>query len=658
MITTINIIYKINNIKSNYGINENKIIGIVTHIKKDENKIVITIKDKENLLVYYYDDIKLNLGDKILVKGTLEQLDNNTNFNLFNYRKYMLSKNTYYKIKASNIKLLKENKNILFKFKKYLINRINKIKRSEYLYLFLLGDNSYINKEVKNSYSINGISHLFSVSGMHITLLSSLILFILNKIKKTNFNYCIFIMVLLIFMFLTNFTPSVIRATFLFIFLYLNKLFELSLSTFKIILFIMLFVLILNPYNIYNVGFLFSYIISIYLILFNKIINKYKNFFLKIFITSSISFLVSIPILINNFFSINLMIIFNNIIFVPLVSIIVFPFSLITLLMPKLDYIYEIVINILESFSLFIINFKIEIILKHTNIFIILFYFLLITLILYKILKNNYKYLILLIIVLIIHTNINCIIKKEFITFLDVGQGDSFLLHLNNKNILIDTGGNIYYDLYNNIISYLKSEGISKLDYFVITHGDFDHMGEAINLVNNFKVEKVIFNCGEYNDLEKELIKVLEKKKIPYYSCIKELNTDNNKLYFLNNIDYGNENDNSSVIYTELNNYKFLFMGDAGIEVEEDLIEKYNIQDIDVLKVGHHGSKTSSGEKFINEINPKYSVISVGENNRYGHPNDSVLNNLDDSKIYRTDEDGSIMFKIKNNKLKIETCTP
>ena len=99
-------------------------------------------------------------------------------------------------------------------------------------------------------------------------------------------------------------------------------------------------------------------------------------------------------------------------------------------------------------------------------------------------------------------------------------------------------------------------------------------------------------------------------------------------------------------------------MGDAGIEVEEDIIEKYNLSDIDVLKVGHHGFKTSSSKEFINEVNPKYSIISVGKNNRYGHPNDSVLDNLEDSKIYRKDEDGSIMFKIKNNKLKIEACRP
>ena len=122
--------------------------------------------------------------------------------------------------------------------------------------------------------------------------------------------------------------------------------------------------------------------------------------------------------------------------------------------------------------------------------------------------------------------------------------------------------------------------------------------------------------------------------------------------------EYDNENDNSNVIYTKINGYKFMFMGDAGVDKEKDILEKYNMSNIDVLKVGHHGSTTSSSKKFIDEINPKYGVISVGKNNKYGHPNKEVLNNLSDSKIYRTDEDGSILFKIKNNKLKIKTCSP
>ena len=187
-------------------------------------------------------------------------------------------------------------------------------------------------------------------------------------------------------------------------------------------------------------------------------------------------------------------------------------------------------------------------------------------------------------------------------------------------------------------------------------HGDADHLGDALPLIKNFKVEKVIFNCGEYNDLEKELIKVLSKKNIKYYSCIKELNIDDNKLYFLQTKEYDNENDNSNVIYAELNGYKFMFMGDAGVTTEKEILDKYNLQDIDVLKVGHHGSKTSSSKDFINEINPKYSIISAGKNNRYGHPNKEVIDNLKNSKIYRTDEDGSVMFKIKNNKLETETC--
>ena len=121
---------------------------------------------------------------------------------------------------------------------------------------------------------------------------------------------------------------------------------------------------------------------------------------------------------------------------------------------------------------------------------------------------------------------------------------------------------------------------------------------------------------------------------------------------------YDNENDNSNVIYFDIGGYKFLLMGDASVQREKDILEKYNISNVDVLKVGHHGSKTSSSEKFINKIKPKYSIISVGKNNRYGHPNKEVLDTLNDSKIYRTDQDGSIMFKIKKDKLQIETCSP
>ena len=188
------------------------------------------------------------------------------------------------------------------------------------------------------------------------------------------------------------------------------------------------------------------------------------------------------------------------------------------------------------------------------------------------------------------------------------------------------------------------------------SHGDYDHMGSSINLIDNFNIENVIFNIGTYNELEKDLIKKLKEKNIKYYKDIKELNKEINKLYFLNTGRYDNENDNSNVIYFKLNNYKFLFMGDAGKKRKIDIIRKHNIKNIDFFKVGHHGSNTSSNKEFINTIKPKYSVISVGKNNRYGHPNKEVLNNLDNSKIYRTDINGEIQIKIIRNNFSIKTC--
>ena len=254
------------------------------------------------------------------------------------------------------------------------------------------------------------------------------------------------------------------------------------------------------------------------------------------------------------------------------------------------------------------------------------------------------------------------LIINPSLTFIDVGQGDSTIIILpGGKTILIDTGGKYmsnYSIAKNKIIPYLNSVGINKINALVLTHGDYDHMGEAVNLINNIKVEKVILNNDEYNDLELNLIKQLDKKHIPYYKEVSKLNIGENKLYFLNDKIHDDENDNSIVAYLQLKDVKILLMGDAGLKVEEEILKKYNVKDVDVLKVGHHGSKTSSGKTFINNVNPKYGIISVGKNNRYGHPNKEALDNLKNSTIYRTDIDGSIIFKIKYKKIKIHTCPP
>ena len=653
--------------------NKNEFIGEILDVKIKNEKITIKLNTDEKILINYYikkneNYSNLKIGSIIKVEGKLNYPKKNTNFNLFNYKNYLLSEKIYFVLTANKITYIKDTDNIFFKAKNLLINYINNFKTKDYLYTFILGNTSLLEQDTKESFQNNGISHLFAVSGMHITLISSLLMYLLKKITKNHdISYIITIFILLFYTFITNFSSSILRAFLLFLLIYINKKFKFNLKNIEIIMLILLILLMYNPFYIYSIGFKFTFIISIILILFSKKINNFKNYFSKLLMTSLISFFVSLPIVINNFFEINLISPLLNLIFVPFISIIIFPFSLISLIFPFLDNIFYIIVKFMENISIYINNtLSINIIIGKMNLIMIVIYYLLTLICLNKVLVKKYIYVLPIITLILIYSNINYFNKNLIVTMLDVGQGDSLMIAFpNNKgNILIDTGGIVNFTKTNyeistsTIIPYLKSIGIKKINYLVLTHGDFDHMGEAINFVNNFKVEQVVFNCREFNDLEKELIKVLNQKKIKYYSCVKELNIDNNKLYFLQTKKYDNENDNSNVIYTELNGYKFMFMGDAGVDKEKDILDKYNLSNVDVLKVGHHGSKTSSSKEFIDEINPKYGIISVGKNNRYGHPNKEVLNNLENSKIYRTDQDGSIMFKIKNDKLEIETCSP
>ena len=653
--------------------NKNEFIGEILDVKIKNEKITIKLNTDEKILINYYikkneNYSNLKIGSIIKVEGKLDYPKKNTNFNLFNYKNYLLSEKIYFVLTANKITYIKDTDNIFFKAKNLLINYINNFKTKDYLYTFILGNTSLLEQDTKESFQNNGISHLFAVSGMHITLISTLLMYLLKKITKNHdISYIITIFILLFYTFITNFSSSILRAFLLFLLIYINKKFKFNLKTIEIIMLILLILLMYNPFYIYSIGFKFTFIISIILILFSKKINNFKNYFSKLLMTSLISFFISLPIVINNFFEINLISPLLNLIFVPFISIIIFPFSLISLIFPFLDNTFYIIVKFMENISIYINNtLSINIIIGKMNLIMIVIYYLLTLICLNKVLVKKYIYVLPIITLILIYSNINYFNKNLIVTMLDVGQGDSLMIAFpNNKgNILIDTGGIVNFTKTNyeistsTIIPYLKSIGIKKINYLVLTHGDFDHMGEAVNLVNGFKVEQVVFNCGEFNDLEKELIKVLNQKKIKYYSCVKELNIDNNKLYFLQTKKYDNENDNSNVIYTELNGYKFMFMGDAGVDKEKDILDKYNLSNVDVLKVGHHGSKTSSSKSFINETNPKYSIISVGKNNRYGHPNKEILNNLENSKIYRTDQDGSIMFKIKNDKLEIETCSP
>lgn len=660
LIIIISILRRNHQLTSKYNINDTYFYGTIIDYKIKEDYITFTIKGKEKIKCNYYietnNNINLNYGDKIYLKGTLKEPTNNTIPNTFNYKEYLNNNNIYYILTIEEIINITPTNNIIHKTKNYLQQRINKIDKTGYLNAFILGNKNDIDESTYTNYKTNGIIHIFSISGMHITILSTIILFILNKIKNNKYNILLVITFLIFYLILTNYQASIVRSIVFFSLLQIFKLNKLNISTKDTLLYAITIILLINPKFIYNIGFLYSSLISYTLIYYSNKFNK--KYILNTLLISLISFLVSLPITINSNYSVNLFSILINLIFVPLVSFILYPLSLLTFIFPFLYNIFVLLIHITEFISntlsnITIFNLSIP---KLNYIYITIYY-----LLLYITLSKDKKYYILLILFILIIKNINKIDSNYYIYFLDVGQGDMTLIKYKDKAIVIDAGPKSYnttYEITDNHIKFFYSIGITNIDYLIITHGDNDHIGNAKYLVNNFKVENVILNNGEYNELEIELIKRLKNKRVKYYQNIKELNINNKKLYFLNNELYDNENDNSIVLYTEYNNYKFLFMGDASEYVEANLLKNYNINNIDILKVGHHGSKTSSSEYFINKTNPKYSIISVGKNNRYGHPNKEVLNVLNNSKIYRTDINGSIMFKLNKNNLKIETCSP
>ena len=627
-----------------------EIEGYIIDLTKKEEYISFTLKGDEKVQCIYYlngNDIDTNiLGKYVKLTGKVKELSHNTIPNTFDYKDYLYQNKIYLSFTVSDIKVIKDE-NIFYKIKNKIIKHIDSYDKNikTYLNLFILGDKSYLDSNTSNAYKTNGIWHLFAISGMHI----SFIILVLDKIlKNIRFKKTIISSILFYFMFITSFAASVMRSViFYFLKNFLNYL-DIPLDNKKVLFLTACIILLFNPFMLYNTGFQYSFIITLSIMLMsNKITGSYLK---QIFKISLIAFIVSMPITINMNYEINILSIFLNIFYVPLISMVIFPFSILVFIIPFLSFLLNIFISLLEISTNIFYNLKLSVIIpKMPTILIILYYLFLYLYYRYK--KSKLFYLVILVF------GLNYFYPKldgnYYVYYLDVGQGDSALLVSPHKSevLMIDTGGvaGSDYHVSNNVITFLKSLGISKINLLILSHGDADHAKEALNYLENYHIDNIILNKNSYNNLEKEISK---KGHI--------VNNYQSKYFKLQNInDYLSDDENYSSIITYLNiyNYKFLFMGDAPKEIEEKLTQDYNIK-ADFLKIGHHGSDTSTSPNFISIVNPNISIISVGKNNRYGHPKASLLNTLMGYQVYRTDESGTIEVKIKQNRYIIKTYMP
>jgi competence protein ComEC len=238
--------------------------------------------------------------------------------------------------------------------------------------------------------------------------------------------------------------------------------------------------------------------------------------------------------------------------------------------------------------------------------------------------------------------------NKMLIHFIDVGQGDSILVQVNNKNLLIDSGPSLAKE---NLFNYLKSNNIETFNYIIATHPHEDHIGNMSSIINNYKIlnfyaPKVTSNTKAFETMVESLSRKNLKINVIKANITSIDLGKNTKVEFFspNNSTYENTNNYSPIFKITYGKTSFLFTGDAEELIETEVINNnYNLKS-DLLKIGHHGSSTSTSKRFFEIVNPQISIISVGENNNYNHPTKEVLSTINNSKILRTDLEGTIII--------------
>ena len=411
-----------------------------------------------------------------------------------------------------------------------------------------------------------------------------------------------------------------------------------------------------NPYTIFDMGFLLSYGGTIGIILFSNklskkfpIKNKILNYIKEMFFVCISANIIIIPIIMYNFNTLSLTFFISNVLVSPIMGIVVilgFVQIFLSIININLAYLLSIFLNPMLEILIFIADFTAKlplskILIPTPNIIFIIIYYV-IMLFCNKI--NIKKTIIILSIIIIIFNLLNLLPKDLRIYFIDVGQGDSTLiLTPKGNNILIDGGGSETgsFDVGEKILlPYLLDRGVTKIDYMMISHFDSDHVGGLFSILENLRVEHVLISKqGKESENYKHFLEISKRKKIKviYVEAGDRINIEKNMFFEIlfptrNLISENILNNNSIVARLVYKNFKILFTGDIEEIAEKELIKLYskiNKLRADILKVAHHGSKSSTIASFLKLVNPRISLIGVGATNTFGHPNIGVLERLE-----------------------------
>lgn len=677
----------------------------------DGNKLsaVGKIRDEEKIQIIYYIQSEaekeslageIQAGTVCRITGTLASPRSPGNPGVFNYKQFLLTQKIKYILTVQKVTDCRNEKNNLhaqiLSMRKSGIELVEKhfpAPAAPFINALLFGYDEKMDEEKTAAYQQQGISHLLAISGLHVTIVTACIYFLLLRCGLTREQVRILLLMFLpVYAILSGAGPSVIRAVFMsWLILFFSKWKEKFHPLDALSVSFLVYILV-NPFIIFHVGFQLSYSVAGGLILSRTIFRKIKNALLNSFMVSFISQLLSLPILLFHFYEFSLLSFLLNVVYVPLYSVIILPLSL--AIFPVLFILPEIarpgislltfLLTLANDFAVWINQFRVfKIVLGKPSVLLLLLYYAAFFTGFYLIEKywlQKKKALILLFTVpLLFHILTVKYTPAAEVTFIDVGQGDSILIKLpfNRGTYLIDTGGKAlfaeeawkkrknYFDPGKHIIApFLKSKGVTKIDKLILTHGDMDHVGSAVSILDQIHVKEVVVGKTiNKKNAELEVIKHAKRKNIRVIEVYAGMywKKDGHWFYIISPEKFaGADNDSSVVVYAKMGGKKWLFTGDLEERGEKRLINNYPELTADILKVGHHGSITSTTEQFLEKIHPDFAVISAGKNNRYGHPHEEVLDRLQKFNviIFRTDENGAVSFTYCTGRWRVKTIFP
>lgn len=638
--------------------------------KYKNKKFIVYINKKNKKLLEY--------GDLIEIKGEYSAPEVARNYKGFDYSQYLKTLNIYGTIKVEESKIINKNQlsPILISInniKEKMIDNANRNmpKRTANLLLgILIGERDNIQEDIIESFRTANLSHILAVSGAHTSYIILGITYLISKSKTPKrIGYIITIINLLIFIIITGASYSVVRACIMAIVVIGAKICYRKENFFTSICISLIIILIQNPFAINDIGLKLSFMGTAGIVIFNKSIT---NFFIKLKIKQKIAEALSVtfsaqlmimPITILNFNTISLTFFISNILASPLLGIIII-FGFISIFISSiLNPISKILFLILHIFlELLILVSKVtekipgsSILVKTPNILFAIVYYILILFFNYffvikqnptrrfhkkiikiitiKNIKNAFKVIAVVFLIMLLLTRIVRIINPTLkIYFIDVGQGDSTLIVTpKNKKILIDGGEGKT----NVLFQYLLDRRINKIDYIIISHFDSDHCNGLIEIIEKMRVENIVMSKQSKESEEyKKILEIIKQKNIKVSSVkaedkiIIEKNLYTKILNPAEKFEFQDLNNNAIVAKLVYKNFSMLFTGDIE-KAEENLAKKYkNELKSTILKVAHHGSKTSTSEEFLKYVEPQIALIGVGENNKFGHPNQITIEKL------------------------------